>query len=547
MRIGISVTEAGELVSRHQRAANTQGAAANMHASASVPAMIEPHDKDLDRQALKRVAQAIQQTITPLVALERLDRHRWAGQVMHQPHALLCEITGVAHLFGGEAGLLRASHQQLKRLGFTGRLAIADTCGAAWAVAHYASPDQNTSQEIVPLGNSLSALQPLSVKALRIDPETVQQLGRLGVKTVGQLLKLPRSGLASRLGEKLVLRIAQALGQVDEPLVIHRPPPDDRETLQLEYATDDQAVLADRMDRLLKRVRAGLAARGRGALRITCRLDLATHPPLTLDVGLFAPTLENKHLMGLLMGKLQQARLPSEVTRMTVSVVLSGPLRSTQTAMFDDAAEDWSSGGSMAHLADALSGRLGQGRVQGIRLQEDPLPENAFRAVPLTRNALTRAGTPMRHPHRESASAERPTSWSSPADHPSAPNTDPSSLRDNPSPRDAMRRPLKLLSRPIPLTVVGNRTLERVGQIPPGFRLDGQLHRVARYWGPERIETGWWDGTSVRRDYFRVETDRGHWWWIFQDLTAAPETDQGTPQTDQGTMRSDWLLQGYFS
>ncbi len=165
---------------------------------------------------------------------------------------------------------------------------------------------------------------------------TVETLARLGVTRIGQLLQLPRSGLAPRLGNHLVHRIAQALGEVDEPLAVHRTAAESRATHLLQYPTSDQRILADRVERLVKKVRAGLATRQRGALRMACRLDLADHPPLTFEIGLFAPTIDVAHLSGLIINRLESRKLPALVERLTLEVTLSGPLRSVQTSLFDD-------------------------------------------------------------------------------------------------------------------------------------------------------------------------------------------------------------------
>ena len=95
------------------------------------------HDPVLDAQAIEQLAAELQQHVSPLVAIESLDAKPWAGQAIHAPDTLLCDITGIAHLFGGEAGLLKAAEEQLQRRGLQGRLAIASSVGAAWALAHY--------------------------------------------------------------------------------------------------------------------------------------------------------------------------------------------------------------------------------------------------------------------------------------------------------------------------------------------------------------------------------------------------------------------------
>jgi protein ImuB len=95
-----------------------------------------------------------------------------------------------------------------------------------------------------------------------------------------------------------------------------------------------------------------------------------------------------------------------------------------------------------------------------------------------------------------------------------------------------MRRPLTLLADPLPLAAVEDRADPVIDRVPEAFRCGGKTHRIVRYWGPERLEAGWWQGASVRRDYYRVETDRGDWWWIFRRLESPPHA---------------WMLHGRFA
>jgi protein ImuB len=108
-----------------------------------------------------------------------------------------------------------------------------------------------------------------------------------------------------------------------------------------------------------------------------------------------------------------------------------------------------------------------------------------------------------------------------------------------PSPDDAMRRPLCLFADPVPLSVAWHegsfRKIVTTQQLPQRIRLAGVVHTVTRHWGPERIETGWWKGPTVRRDYYRIETDRGCWWWVFRNLDAP---------NSRGRYR--WMLHGRF-
>ena len=487
----------------------------------------------MDRQSLDGVADAIQKHISPLVAIESLDNKSWAGQTLHQADSLLCDITGATHLFGCESALVQATKKQLAHLGLVARIAVADSVGAAWAMAHYGVGQHtitqtNTRTYVNLRDNQKQSIESLPVESLRISPQCVATLARLGVLRIDQLLRLPRAGLATRLGQPLVQRISQLLGETDEPLSFHRAAAEDTQWLDLEYPTSDQKILANRITTLIDKVRTGLATRQRGALQMTCRLDLTALPPQTFEIGLFAPTLDRKQLVGLMVSSLESRRLPDLVKRITLSVTLSGPMQTNQVSLFSDASFQNTSKSktpianalnalkkpSLSHLVNSLSGRLGRDAVLGVSLSDDPLPENAYQLSPLTGQ-------------RDNTSKKRivaPKHSSGSTFHPSA--------------RDAMRRPLTLLSNPLPLLIVNDPSSDSSSSppqtIPARFRLGGKIYCVVRHWGPERIETGWWQNDCVRRDYFRVETGDGQWWWIYRTL--------GKQQR-----RHCWMLHGRFS
>jgi protein ImuB len=521
---------------------------------------ILPHHPGEDLEILQQLAETFHHRVTPLVAIETIDKKPWVGYPRHQSESLICDISGVSHLYGGEVGLLTSVTQMLASLGLAARMAIADHQATAWAVAHGMTPEMSSeladSQDrlpprctIVPTGSAEQCqtktfIEPLCVTTLRIDQPTARALDRLGIQTIGQLLKLPRSGLAARLGTPLVRRIAEVLGESDPPLVIHRVPVEHCETWTLEYPTDSQVILQDRIARLMKRIRAGLATRKRGALRMTCRLDLSAHPPLTLEVGLFAPTTDVDHLCELFSSRLESVRLPADVNRLTLSVNLSGPIRSTQISLLGDSSGNGSFGNSIAvsqemagssigHLVDSFSNRLGRDRVVKIHLQKDPLPEAAYRTSPLVGNPV-----PIRRRRTEQRSrhSEKPT--------------------HHPQPSDAMRRPLSLLASPLPLAVAfeGGSFCKVVSStdLPDRLRLHNVAYRLQRWWGPERIETGWWSGPSVRRDYFRVEINEQQWWWIYRDCSLCDHQHCDHQHCDHQhcenqSPRYRWLLHGRFA
>ncbi|MEM0926129.1 MAG: DNA polymerase Y family protein, partial [Planctomycetota bacterium] len=466
------------------------------------PLVLE-HDVVADTVALQQIAEVLQQRVSPLVAIEPIEKRPWSGRWLNEPDTLFCDLSGVTHLFEDEPGVLQATRQCLSDLGWSVKLAIAGNATAAWALAHYHRQDDFQSTD------PIIDLQHLPVDALRIETETRHTLGRLGVETIGALLRLPRSGLTSRLGAPLVQRIAEAIGERDTSLSMHHPEVDYVAKHDLEYPTDDSILLGDRIERLSGDLTKQLRDRRRGALRVLCQLDRIDHDPRTFSIGLFAPTQDGEHLAGLLRCSLDSLRLPGMVTRLTLRVMQSGEMRTQQHGLFADGSSDLDPHGvsekRLSRLVDSLSSRLGADAVLGVRLTDNPLPEKAYRTYRLTdfrtRQALRKL------PSRRRASRGKST---------------PSAKRHvrSPAATDARRRPLQLLRRPIELQpVLAHPDDVKRLHDPVAFRFEREVHRIARHWGPERIESGWWSGPSVRRHYYRVETIGGRVWWVFQDLS----------------------------
>jgi len=528
--------------------------------------LIQRHDRNLDQRALEQIAASVQRQITPRVALEELGNKPWSGHPRHQCESLLCEIAGVSHLFGDEPGVLVAVREMLARRHLRVRMAVADSLAAAWALAHEADmkPLSLLTQEPASADSGISSVarQPgfstsvfygglivhgsqqtvgligdLPVQALRIGADTVSTLVRLGVVSVRQVMALPRSGLATRLGRDLVQRLEQVQAEVDEPLGVHQPEAEYAVALELEYPTNDLEILMDRIKRLASKLASQLLMHQQGALRLSCCLRLVDGQRTSLDVGLFAPTVDAEHLSGLITNQLESKQIQDKVESLSLMVTLSGPLRSSQDSLFeleqDRISAKGMAGVGIGRLVDALSGRMGCDRVGYLKLRNDSLPERAFDVLPLAGNAISPARKQQRKAcgkrsgggaHEFGAAISRPVV--------------------KPSAGDALRRPLCLLPEPAPLRVAWHETEFSLrvssSRLPDRIRFSGVDHQILNQWGPERIESGWWRGKSVRRDYYRIETDQGEWWWIFRNLVTRDERQRNpTPYR--------WMLHGRFS
>ena len=509
--------------------------------------VILDHDPQEDIESLCWLADAAQQ-FSPIVGLESLEKKLWAGRSLHQPQGIVCDATNLGPIFGGEQAMAEAVRHWLAQQGYVSCVAIADSLGAAWALANFGrrqqiaesllqqqqAPRQQEEQPIPSVPTALSAPAPLSapasqhtmapvppiviephsrpiellslpVEALRIEPEVAKSLRRLGIQSIESLLQLPRPGLASRFGTALIERIDQAWEGTSEPIVALHAEADLQVSNALEYPTNQRATIDELVRRQTSDLCRLLSNRGRGALRMLCRIDLVQAPSLVLQLGLFRASSDPEHLTPLLLGQLEQqwSHKPTttqEVYRLTIQATSTGPLLWQQPELFE--VEQVLHRNSIAKLIDGLSSRLGRRAVVSPQIHRDPQPELACSWRPLTgyRQDGQRQETARKLPRRNE-SAE-------------------------PSIDDPLRRPIAILPKPLAIQVQVDEHSEQ----PTKVHWNGRVYQVARSWGAERIESGWWRGPSHRRDYFRIELDSGDWLWIFRQLNS-----------------SDWYLHGEFT
>jgi protein ImuB len=538
----------GDLVVAANRAAYERGVRLQMPlAEAAALAqhggecLILPHDPAADLAALARLAEHCER-FSPIVGWETAEGGRRAegGGRNPGPDCLFLDVAGIGVLFGGEANLAREVSADLARLGCQARVAVADTIGAAWAAASQKdSPDiqvlstqysvlstepsefQPTPDDQFPLFRTPSthasagtpALRTLPINSLRLPPEIVDLLAALGIVRLEQLLVLPRESLRARFGERLLLRIDQLLGTAQETIVAHRPPPQFVDEWLLEYPEERREAIEQIVRGLVHRVASALANRREGVLKLACRLDCAPGRPLWLEVGLFRPSAEESHLWDLVRMQLEQARLPGPVGRVRLEATLTAPLENRQAKLF--AGGEHEAARQFALLVDRCSSRLGPEAVLCPQLTADPLPERAARYVAGIRVQGSRFGVQERGRKSEVRKRRKSARHSvlgpqytvhSPKCRPSSPTSD--------SLHSPLLRPLALYSPPLELDVV---SIAPDGP-PVSFRFQDAMHHVTGRWGPERIETGWWRGKSIRRDYWRVETTTRQRFWLFRQL-----------------------------
>ena len=427
---------------------------------------------------------------TPLVALDRSHAHDLGG-------ALWLDITGCAHLFGGEPELGADLLARLRRQGLAAAAGIADTPGAAWASARHAAP----GRELVPPGETRAALGPLPVAGLRLEPELVAMLERLGLARIEQLHPLPRAALTARFGAELVTRLEQAWGQVAEPISPRRPRPAHRSQLAFVEPLLAAEALPAAASRLLGELCAGLELAGLGARRLTLAVYRVDNSTALVRIGTSRPCREVRQLARLFAEKLQEIDPGFGIERAILMAEVVEPLLPEPLAWRGLGAGDLDQARDLAPLVDRLSNRLGESAVTQLVPQASHIPERAQRRVPALQERA-----PAAFPERRLHGA-------------------------------APARPLRLLARPEPIEAVAPVP----DQPPVLFRWRQVLHKVARVRGPERLAPEWWrapaaDPAVLTRDYFAVEDTEGGRFWLFREglyLTGAASLPR-------------WYLHGMF-
>jgi protein ImuB len=425
------------------------------------------------------------------------------------PETLVLDLSDLEHLYPDERALAEKILAGLAEQKVSARLAIADTLGAAWAMAHVGEEERvkretyevqsakwkhfafctlqfsfcTSSFRIVPPGQTLAALASLPVGLLRLPEEAVGLLVQLGVHEIGQLERLPREDLPARFGPEVLWRLDQALGRAEERLPAQKAPPELVVRESFEYPTTNRESLEAVLGRLIDQLSVRLAEHGLGVLRLECSLLCPPAEPVRLSVGLFQASASAAHLLGLVQMQLERSRLLEPVVGVEVEVAAHDPLHRRQQELFADVPPRRHPR-HLAALVDRLANRLGRHAVGRPRLVSDPQPELAFTYDPL----VAGKGVRNRFSSRKTESA---------------------TVSENIPPR-----PLRLFRRPVPLEVIA--------VLPDGppvtIRIRGRQFQITASWGPERIETGWWRHRPVGRDYYRIETAEGQRYWIFRRL-----------------------------
>lgn len=443
------------------------------HAMATVPDLaVADADPEGDGRALADLA-AWCLHLSPLTAPD-------------PPDGLWIDVTGCAHLQGGERNMLDTLVGRLAAAGLSARAGLADTPGAAHAVARHGA----ASVTVVAPGAQADAVALLPMPALRIPGEMADGLRRLGLDWVGQLFATPRGPLARRFGDGLLLRLDQALGRVAEPIRPVLPPG----TINIRRAFVEPIATAEAFAAvilvLVGDACAALQARGAGARTLDLVFERVDGSIQAVRVGTARPVRDPMHLARLLDERIETVDPGFGVEAMRLAMPLVEPLAPVQrTSGLGGPGET----ADIAALIDQLSNRLGAGRVYRVAPVDSDVPERAVAAIPPLAPLDGRG-------------------WITP-----------------------WPRPARLLPRPEPVEAMG-----LLPDHPPRwFTWRRVRHVVVRADGPERITGEWWRRSSERaavRDYWVVEDEDGRRFWLFR---------RGDGR-DPATGGLSWFLHGFF-
>ena len=434
----------------------------------------------------------------PLTAPAPATTDGAGAAVAHDGNGLWLDIAGAAHLKGGIRALLAEMARSLRAAGLTVRLAVAPTCGAAWALARYAPAAQRhaCARMESPGPRQLAGLLAgLPLAALRLDGTVCTAMAAAGLRRVGDILGMPRAPLASRFGSVVTAQLDAALGHVNEsftPIAPPRPLLSLRNFAEPVLAPEDiRAVieqLADETAAILQQT--GLATR-----RLQLGWQRVDGAVLARDLHLSRPSRDAAGFRRLLADASESISPEFGLERMWMEAHDCSP-QAPVTPQFNAGI---SASESRASLIDRLVARLGYGAVLHMKARDCWQPE---------------AAQYMAYPDMEKSGFT------------DAMNAAPHCLTAAP-------RPIRLLAHPHRLAVVA-----LLPDHPPAqFVWQRQTHRIVRASGPERIAPQWWTaaGGTRTRDYFRLQDEQGACFWVYRE--GLPERGE-----DPG-----WFLHGFFA
>jgi len=485
-------------------------------ARAMYPTILVDHADEIADQNLAEAINDWLGRYTPLVGLS-------------PPHGMMLDISGCAHLFGGEEAMRKDIGRRLAVQGFKSRLAIAGTAGAAWALARFGD------KRIVADTDLSNTLRALPLAALRIDADKIDALTRVGLKKIGDITDRPRAPLVARFGATLLRRLDQAMGVMEEPITPRLPlPPYIAERCFAEPITHEAYILQT-IEHLAGELARRMEERGEGARALQVTLYRVDGAVRRLSVATSKPLRDTRALC-----RLFKERFSTLVDELDPGygfdvVRLSVMTAEKTTVAQKDIISSATGSDDIHHLIDRMGVRFGLNRVMRFTPNDSHIPEFAVTSVPAHQPPSTIATRWSPSPAKAGEDENR-RRLSSPAlagegDRHAVAVEGGLALQDATGPT----RPLRLFDRP--------EEISAIAEVPDGpparFNWRRVHHEVAHTEGPERIAMEWWrdeKGQPLTRDYFRVEDDHGRRFWLYREGLFGSETS--APR---------WFMHGLFA
>jgi protein ImuB len=398
-------------------------------------------DISLEKQVLQKLA-GWATRFTPAVSID-------------SPNALLLDIHSSLKFFGGLAQLQKQLMQELDRWGYEVAFACAPTpLGALW----FARTGSGTVvAEVSELSGRLAGLP---IECLHWSETALNMLRETGVHSLGELIRLPRDGLAQRIGPKKLLELDRGFGRQPEPREFYRPPKMFYQAQGLPLETADSRLLLEALKVLLGWLKKFLLTNQASIQTLWLYLHHYSEPTTLIRIGLLRPVMNTAYLLDLVRIRLDGLRFSAPVVSVALQTDLVEGCQGLAKDLFGSRAD--SAAGAL-ELVEQLRARLGNQAVHGIQRVSEHRPEAAWKAV---------------IPSGKTKHSRLPGDRMSP-------------------------RPFWMLAEPLALKTVGDK---------PVF-----LDVLDLEGGPERIEAGWWDGEDIRRDYYIAQNLQGMQLWVFKD------------------------------
>ncbi|MBA2760645.1 MAG: DNA polymerase Y family protein [Segetibacter sp.] len=380
------------------------------------------------------------------------------------PDGLILDITGCAHLWGGERPYLKDIIMRIKGFGYNIRAAMADTVGTAWGIARFG---QETA--IIETGQQIAALLSLPPAALRFEANVTERLQKLGLYQIRNIISIPRSALSRRFGKNMLQKLDQALGLEEEVIEPVKPVEAYQERLPCLEPILTAKGIEIALQRLITSLCHHLQQAQKGVRHVVFKGYRIDNKIEKIEIGTNRASHNIDHLF-----KLFEFKLPTIEPALGIELFMLEALKVEDIIPLQE--KLWEEVGgledtSVSELIDRLVNRIGSGHIHRYLPDEHHWPERSIKPASTLHEKLS-------------------TEW----------ETD-------------KLRPLRILQKPEPITVAAP-----VPDYPPMlFRYQNRVHKIKKADGPERIEREWWiEEEGQHRDYYCVEDEDGYRYWLFR-------------------------------